>query len=146
MDAGSAASDSAHAPCEAHYAAVAGSAAAQPTLVGSAQPLKLRGVMRPSTSLAAIGLAVSAVLSSGSARAADRALDQLSTEAGSVVIQFGCPMSFVSNYPLRTGDELRIELQPLPGWQHQHLNITMSLWLSFNQTRCNQSVMVGLTN
>ena len=77
--------------------------------------MKLRGVMRRSTSLAAIGLAVSAVLSSGSARAADRALDQLSTEAGSVVIQFGCPMSFVSNYPLRTGDELRIELQPLPG-------------------------------
>ena len=115
MDAGSAAGNSANAPCEAHYAAAAGSAAAQPTLVGSAQPLKLRGVMRRSTSLAAIGLAVSAVLSSGSARAADRALDQLSTEAGSVVIQFGCPMSFVSNYPLRTGDELRIELQPLPG-------------------------------
>ncbi len=30
-------------------------------------------------------------------------------------MQFTCPMSYVSNYPLRTGDELRIELQPLPG-------------------------------
>ena len=42
-------------------------------------------------------------------------LDQLVTESGSVVIQFTCPMSYVSNYPLRSGDELRIELQPLPG-------------------------------
>ncbi|MBS0393817.1 MAG: hypothetical protein JSR54_04280 [Proteobacteria bacterium] len=49
------------------------------------------------------------------ATAADRVLDQLSTETGSVVIQFNCPMSYVSNYPLRSGDELRIELQPLPG-------------------------------
>lgn len=46
---------------------------------------------------------------------ADRTLDQLTAEASSVVVQFNCPMSFVSNYPLRTGDELRIELQPLPG-------------------------------
>lgn len=42
-------------------------------------------------------------------------LDQLSTDTGSVIIQFTCPMSYVSNYPLRSGDELRIELQPLPG-------------------------------
>jgi hypothetical protein len=49
------------------------------------------------------------------AQAADHLLDQLSTEAGSVIVQFNCPMSYVSNYPLRTGDELRIELQPLPG-------------------------------
>jgi len=49
------------------------------------------------------------------AGAADRVLDQLSTETGSLVIQFNCPMSYVSNYPLRSGDELRIELQPLPG-------------------------------
>ena len=47
--------------------------------------------------------------------AAERALDQLSTAPGSVVVQFSCPMSFVSNYPLRSGDEIRIELQPLPG-------------------------------
>lgn len=47
--------------------------------------------------------------------AADRILDQLSAETGSVVVQFNCPMSYVSNYPLRSGDELRIELQPLPG-------------------------------
>ena len=45
----------------------------------------------------------------------DRILDQLATEPGSIVIQFNCPMSYVSNYPLRSGDELRIELQPLPG-------------------------------
>jgi tetratricopeptide (TPR) repeat protein len=49
------------------------------------------------------------------AMAADRILDLLTTEPGSVVIQFNCPMSYVSNYPLRSGDELRIELQPLPG-------------------------------
>ncbi|HXQ64271.1 MAG TPA: hypothetical protein VN787_05410, partial [Steroidobacteraceae bacterium] len=47
--------------------------------------------------------------------AAAGVLDQLSTEAGSVIVQFSCPMSYVSNYPLRSGDELRIELQPLPG-------------------------------
>jgi tetratricopeptide (TPR) repeat protein len=63
--------------------------------------------------------AVAAALALGAAAAAeaaaDRVLDQLSTETGSVVIQFNCPMSYVSNYPLRSGDELRIELQPLPG-------------------------------
>jgi hypothetical protein len=47
--------------------------------------------------------------------AADRAVDQVSVEAGSVVVQFNCPMSYVSSFPLRSGDELRIELQPLPG-------------------------------
>jgi hypothetical protein len=62
--------------------------------------------------------AVVAVLAGGAAagaEAADRVLDQLSTDTGSVVVQFSCPMSYVSNYPLRSGDELRIELQPLPG-------------------------------
>ena len=63
----------------------------------------------------ALTLAVAAALASPASRAADRALDQISAEAGSVVVQFNCPMSFVSNFPLRTGDELRIELQPLPG-------------------------------
>jgi hypothetical protein len=51
----------------------------------------------------------------GTAQAADRVLDQMSTEPNSIVVQFNCPMSFVSSYPLRSGDELRIELQPLPG-------------------------------
>jgi len=46
---------------------------------------------------------------------ADRLLDQLSTDAGSVIVQFNCSMTYVSNYPQRMGDELRIELQPLPG-------------------------------
>ena len=59
-------------------------------------------------SLAGIGWTIDA-------DAADRILDQLSTENGSIVVQFNCPMSYVSNYPLRSGDELRIELQPLPG-------------------------------
>ena len=49
------------------------------------------------------------------AAAAADVLDQLVTDSGSVIIQFTCPMSYVSNYPLRSGDELRIELQPLPG-------------------------------
>ena len=56
-------------------------------------------------------------LVAGRAEAAggDRTLDLLTTETGSVVVQFNCPMSYISNYPLRSGDELRIELQPLPG-------------------------------
>lgn len=62
-----------------------------------------------------LALAVGTVLAAAPVAAADRTLDQWSAEAGSVVVQFNCPMSFVSNYPLRTGDELRIELQPLPG-------------------------------
>ncbi len=65
--------------------------------------------------LAALSVAVLSVLASGRALAADRTLDQVSAEAGSIVVQFSCPMSFVSNFPQRTGDELRIELQPLPG-------------------------------
>lgn len=65
--------------------------------------------------VAALAASIAVVLASTQVKAADRTLDQLSTEAGSVVVQFNCPMSFVSNYPLRTGDELRIELQPLPG-------------------------------
>ena len=50
-----------------------------------------------------------------SAQAAERLLDQLSADGGSVVVQFNCAMTYVSNYPQRMGDELRIELQPLPG-------------------------------
>jgi hypothetical protein len=60
-------------------------------------------------------LAALATGAAASAEAAERILDQLSTDTGSVVVQFSCPMSYVSNYPLRSGDELRIELQPLPG-------------------------------
>ena len=66
----------------------------------------------------ALGAAIAATLAAVAAPAAygaDRILDQINTETGSVVVQFACPMSFVSNYPLRTGDEIRIELQPLPG-------------------------------
>ncbi len=63
----------------------------------------------------AVALALFGALSSPAAEAADRVLDQLTAESGSVVVQFSCPMSYVSNFPLRTGDELRIELQPLPG-------------------------------
>lgn len=66
---------------------------------------------------AILAVAIAGVLSNTAVGAisTDRALDQLTAEAGGVVVQFSCPMSFVSNYPLRTGDELRIELQPLPG-------------------------------
>ena len=67
-------------------------------------------LLRTAVAMTLLAAAVAPVAS-----AADRALDQVSAEAGSVVVQFSCPMSFVSNYPLRTGDELRIELQPLPG-------------------------------
>ena len=59
--------------------------------------------------------ALAAALLAPDANAAERVLDQLSTAPGSVVVQFSCPMSYVSNYPLRSGDEIRIELQPLPG-------------------------------
>lgn len=34
---------------------------------------------------------------------------------GEVVIRFACPMRYVSHFPLRAGDELRIALAPLPG-------------------------------
>jgi hypothetical protein len=73
---------------------------------------------RPSVASPGVSRAVAlALMAAGmpAAHAADRTLDQLTAEAGSVVVQFSCPMSFVSNYPLRAGDELRIELQPLPG-------------------------------
>ena len=63
----------------------------------------------------AVAIALFGALSSPAVEAADRVLDQLTAESGSVVVQFSCPMSYVSNFPLRTGDELRIELQPLPG-------------------------------
>ena len=64
---------------------------------------------------AAVAAALVGSLATTVATAADRALDQVSVETGSVVVQFNCPMSYVSNFPLRTGDEIRIELQPLPG-------------------------------
>ena len=76
------------------------------------------GVARSGRLRAAVALALCAALGSPAAvggLAADRVLDQLSAEPGSVTVQFNCPMSFVSSYPLRSGDELRIELQPLPG-------------------------------
>lgn len=34
---------------------------------------------------------------------------------GEVVIRFACPMRYLSHFPLRAGDELRIALAPLPG-------------------------------
>lgn len=34
---------------------------------------------------------------------------------GEVVIRFACPMRYLSHFPLRAGDELRIALTPLPG-------------------------------
>jgi tetratricopeptide (TPR) repeat protein len=49
------------------------------------------------------------------ARAADRILNQMETGPSSIIVQFNCAMSYVSHYPLRTGSELRIELQPMPG-------------------------------
>ncbi len=55
------------------------------------------------------------VLGAAAASGAERILDQISADNGSVIVQFNCPMSYVSNYPQRSGDELRIELQPLPG-------------------------------
>lgn len=73
-----------------------------------------RGRLRIDRRIAGAVLAVAALCATPSVAAAD-VLDQLVTESGSVVVQFTCPMSYVSNYPLRTGDELRIELQPLPG-------------------------------
>jgi hypothetical protein len=54
-------------------------------------------------------------LGAGPAAAADRVLDMVSADPGVVSVQFTCRMSFVSSFPLRTGDEIRIELQPLPG-------------------------------
>jgi len=77
---------------------------------GRGPPRYVNGALRVAMAAAlALGAAATA------AAAADRVLEQLSTDTGSVVIQFTCPMSYVSNYPLRSGDELRIELQPLPG-------------------------------
>src|ERR1700741_1765114 len=69
---------------------------------------------RPSVRAAVLTALFGCAAAAGAAPA-DRVLDQLATEPGSIVIQFNCPMSYVSNYPLRSGDELRIELQPLPG-------------------------------
>jgi hypothetical protein len=34
---------------------------------------------------------------------------------GEVVVRFACPMRYLSHFPLRAGDELRIALAPLPG-------------------------------
>ena len=34
---------------------------------------------------------------------------------GEVIVRFACPMRYVSHFPLRAGDELRIALSPLPG-------------------------------
>ncbi len=34
---------------------------------------------------------------------------------GEVVIRFACPMRYLSHFPLRAGDEVRIALAPLPG-------------------------------
>jgi hypothetical protein len=58
-----------------------------------------------------------ALLACGAAptQAADRLLAELAADAGAIVVQFNCPMSYVSHSPLRSGRELRIELQPLPG-------------------------------
>jgi hypothetical protein len=80
---------------------------------GPALPAYVNGRLR--RVVQGVMLAALAAGAAASAAAADRVLDQLSTESGTIVVQFSCPMSYVSNYPLRSGDELRIELQPLPG-------------------------------
>jgi tetratricopeptide (TPR) repeat protein len=60
-------------------------------------------------------IAAALILAGPGAHAADRILNQLETGPGTILIQFNCAMSYVSHFPLRTGSELRIELQPMPG-------------------------------
>ncbi len=79
-----------------------------------------RAQLRSSARLrVAVGAALLGVAIATPAEADDRALEQVTIESSTIVVQFSCPMSYVSNYPLRTGDELRIELQPLPGCRPQ---------------------------
>ena len=82
----------------------------QAASVGAASGRARRGLVR-----AAVLLALGGPGAASAALTPDHVLDQVSTEATTIVVQFSCPMSYVSNYPLRSGDELRIELQPLPG-------------------------------
>ena len=89
----------------------------RPAVLRTTSPLE--AALGTPSGRAALATAIAAALLASpvasAALGAERVLDQLSTEPNSIVIQFNCPMSFVSNYPLRSGDELRIELQPLPG-------------------------------
>ncbi len=49
------------------------------------------------------------------AQAYDRLLDRIEVDGGRIAVQFNCQMAYVSHFPLRSGTELRVELQPLPG-------------------------------
>jgi Tetratricopeptide repeat len=49
------------------------------------------------------------------AEAYERLLDRIDVDGAHIAIQFNCQMAYVSHFPLRSGAELRIELQPLPG-------------------------------
>ena len=49
------------------------------------------------------------------AHAYDRLLDRIDVDGGRIAVQFNCQMAYVSHFPLRSGNELRVELQPLPG-------------------------------
>ena len=55
------------------------------------------------------------LLRPGVAHAFDRLLDHVEADGRHIIVQFTCQMAYISHFPLRTGVEVRVELQPLPG-------------------------------
>ena len=71
-------------------------------------------VAHPARWLAAAAAAC-CLLAALPALAFDRLLDRVDVDARRIVVQFNCQMAYVSHFPLRSGSEVRVELQPLPG-------------------------------
>jgi hypothetical protein len=60
-------------------------------------------------------LAAAALAAAPSAAWADRVIADLEATATGVVVRFSCPLRYVAHFPARSGSEVRIDLQPMPG-------------------------------
>ncbi len=74
-----------------------------------------RGVCRYLKALSTVGFMLWISLVTLPAYALDRLIDHVDLGARNVVIHFSCPMLYLSHFPAHTGDDLRIEFEPLPG-------------------------------
>lgn len=60
-------------------------------------------------------IVVLAALAAGAPARADRVLESIDASPTGVVVHFACPMRYVAHFPARSGSEVRIDLQPMPG-------------------------------
>lgn len=60
---------------------------------------------------------LAALLAASAPALAFDVIEDVDASGTGVVVKFACPMRYVAHFPARTGSEVRIDLQPMPGCQ-----------------------------